>query len=89
MSVGYARALYDFSSEHPEDVALRAGDVVQVLQQVDGSWLKGKNHNKVGYFPYNYVETLKLPALSSGQRLYLAVKSFHEGVKGDLDFDDG
>jgi len=87
--LGYARAAYDFVSEHQEDVSLRAGDIVLVLEEVDDSWLKGKNHNKVGYFPRTYVESVKLPHVSVGQIVFLATRPFIGERTGDLCFDDG
>jgi len=87
--LGYARAAYDFVSERQEDVSLRAGDIVLVLEEVDGGWLKGKNHNKVGYFPRTYVEPVQLPRVSVGQRVYLATRPFTGEEVGDLSFDDG
>jgi len=87
--LGYARAAYDFVSEHQEDVSLRAGDIVLVLEEVDESWLKGKNHNKVGYFPRTYVESVRLPHVSTAQRVFLATRTFTGEEAGDLSFDDG
>jgi len=87
--LGYARAIYDFVSEHQEDVSLRAGDIVLVLEEVDDSWLKGKNHNKVGYFPRTYVESVHLPRVSDGQQVFLATRPFTGEEVGDLSFDDG
>jgi hypothetical protein len=88
-SVGFARAAYDYISDYPEDVTLKAGDVVQVLQRVDDSWLKGKNRNKVGYFPVTYVEPLQLPPVDHGQKLFLSTRAFHGEVNGDLSFEVG
>jgi len=87
--LGYARATYDFESEQQEYVSLRAGDIVLVLEEVDDSWLKGKNHNKVGYFPRTYVESVQLPRISHGQRIFLATRPFAGEEDGDLSFDDG
>jgi len=87
--LGYARAVYDFVSEHKEDVSLRAGDIVLVLEEVDGNWLKGKNHNKVGYFPRSYVDSMQLPRVSNGQRVFLATRPFIGEEIGSLSFDDG
>jgi hypothetical protein len=88
-SLGYARALYDFTAQHQEDVSLSAGDVVQVLEEVDSNWLKGRNHNKVGYFPYSYIGPLDLPNIASNHRLFLAVKPFAGDEEGDLSFNEG
>jgi len=87
--LGYARATYDFLSDHHEDVSLRAGDIVLVLEEVDDSWLKGKNHNKVGYFPRTYVESVQLPRVANGQQVFLATRPFIGEEDGDLSFDDG
>jgi len=87
--LGYARAVYDFEGAHQEDVSLRAGDTVLVLEEVDDSWLKGKNYNKVGYFPRTYVESLQLPQVSNGQQVFLATRPFAGEEVGDLSFDDG
>jgi SH3 domain len=88
-AVGYARAAYDYASDYAEDVTLKAGDVVQVLQQVDDSWLKGKNRNKVGYFPVTYIEPLQLPPVDQGQKLFLSTRAFCGEVQGDLCFEVG
>jgi len=87
--LGYARAAFDFVSEYHEDVSLCAGDIVLVLEEVDDSWLKGKNHNKVGYFPRTYVEPMQLPHVAAGQRVFLATRPFTGEEHGDLSFDDG
>ena len=87
--VGFARALYDYVSDRQEDVSLAAGDIVQVLGELNSDWLKGRNHNKVGYFPRSYIEPLRLPSVSASQRLFLAVKPFIGQVQGDLSFNTG
>jgi len=87
--LGYARAAYDFLSEHQEDVSLRAGDTVLVLEEVDENWLKGKNQNKVGYFPRTYVEAIQLPQVSYGERVFLGIRPFLGEVADDLSFDEG
>ena len=87
--LGYARAIYDFVSEHKENVSLHAGDIILILEEVDESWLKGKNHNKVGYVPRSYVEPVQLPRVSNGQRVFLATRPFAGEEPGDLSFDDG
>ena len=87
--LGYARATYDFVSEHKENVSLNAGDIILILEEVDSSWLKGKNHNKVGYVPRSYIEPVQLPRVSDGQRVFLATRPFAGEEVGDLCFDDG
>ncbi|ESN92542.1 hypothetical protein HELRODRAFT_69259, partial [Helobdella robusta] len=48
-------ALYDFQSEHQGDLNFRAGEVINVLKEVDDDWLLGNIHNQTGIFPKNFV----------------------------------
>lgn len=52
------QALHDFSPEGPGELALRAGDVVNMVEQVDNEWYKGTCRGSTGYFPINYVKVL-------------------------------
>ncbi|NWX94543.1 VINEX protein, partial [Nothoprocta ornata] len=40
------------------ELALRKGDVVYIHKEVDGNWLAGEHHGRVGIFPASYVEVL-------------------------------
>ncbi|EEU04127.1 SH3 domain-containing protein [Dictyostelium discoideum AX4] len=53
-----ARALYDYESAEPSDLNLKAGDIISVIQQDDGSgWTKGRNYEgNEGIFPSTYIE---------------------------------
>ncbi|XP_030004832.1 SH3 domain-containing protein 19 isoform X1 [Sphaeramia orbicularis] len=52
------KALHDFDPEGPGELALRAGDVVSMVEQVDNEWYKGTCRGSTGYFPINYVQVL-------------------------------
>lgn len=54
-SVKRALVLYDFLPEKPEDLALRAGDTVEVLES-NGDWWRGRCNGSQGLFPSNYVQ---------------------------------
>ena len=49
-----ARALYDFNAEDGEEMSLKIGDIVTVVDK-DGDWWQGKIHgdaeHTVGWFP--------------------------------------
>ncbi|CAM9225977.1 unnamed protein product, partial [Phaeothamnion confervicola] len=49
------RALYDYAAADDDELSLRRGDVVEVLES-DGEWWKGRLRSKEGVFPANYVE---------------------------------
>ncbi|KAF2068259.1 hypothetical protein CYY_010415 [Polysphondylium violaceum] len=53
-----ARALYDYDSSEPTDLCLRAGEMITVIQQDDGSgWTKGRSYDgNEGIFPSSYIE---------------------------------
>uniref|UniRef100_A0A1L8DM84 Putative sorbin and sh3 domain-containing protein n=1 Tax=Nyssomyia neivai TaxID=330878 RepID=A0A1L8DM84_9DIPT len=51
-----ARILYDFTAEMPEDLTLREGEFVNVLQEINTEWLYGEFRGRKGQFPANFVE---------------------------------
>ncbi|XP_068178134.1 SH3 domain-containing protein 19 isoform X2 [Antennarius striatus] len=59
------QAIHDFTPEAPEELGLRAGDVVTMVEQVDREWYRGTCRGTTGFFPVNYVKVLsnspKLP----------------------------
>ncbi|KAM8794535.1 vinexin [Eudromia elegans] len=53
-----ARLKFDFAAQSPRELPLRKGDVVYIHKEVDGNWLAGEHHGRVGIFPCAYVEVL-------------------------------
>lgn len=51
-------ALYDFNPESPEEVRLRKGDKIRVIEKTDPNWWTGVNlsTNEQGVFPHNYIK---------------------------------
>lgn len=57
-SKGYmVEALYDIEAEAEDELAFKAGDMIEVLETSDDGWWKGRVHGKEGLFPVNYVRT--------------------------------
>lgn len=54
----YAEALYPYKPQQPEDLELRAGDKIQVLEHTSKDWWKGSIGSRSGMFPSNYVKVL-------------------------------
>ncbi|XP_061102730.1 SH3 domain-containing protein 19 isoform X2 [Conger conger] len=64
-----AQALYDFVPERPEELALKAGDLVSMVEWVDGEWCRGCTRGATGMFPVSYVRMLSvIPAPPGGQK---------------------
>ncbi|XP_060784799.1 nostrin [Neoarius graeffei] len=57
-SVGKCKALYDFSSEKKDELNMKEGDLLNILQKDNSGWWYGELNGKRGHFPYNYVEEL-------------------------------
>ncbi|XP_038069091.1 growth factor receptor-bound protein 2-like [Patiria miniata] len=53
------KAMYDFEPQDNNELELRAGDVVEVLDKSDRDWWFGKLRTKTGLFPSTYVQELK------------------------------
>ena len=53
------KALYDYQATIPEELSIKEGDVITVLDTSDGDWWIGElKDGKKGSFPANYVESL-------------------------------
>ncbi|KAF5303390.1 hypothetical protein FQA39_LY09981 [Lamprigera yunnana] len=50
--------LYNFKSRHQDELDLKAGDKVTVIDFSDPDWWKGKSFGRVGYFPSKYCSKL-------------------------------
>ncbi|XP_068214896.1 proto-oncogene vav isoform X6 [Palaemon carinicauda] len=50
--------LYNFTSRHPDELDLRAGYKVTVIDTSDPDWWQGKCLGRTGYFPSKYVTRL-------------------------------
>ncbi|XP_052264885.1 growth factor receptor-bound protein 2-like isoform X3 [Dreissena polymorpha] len=55
-----AAALYDFNPQEPGELFLKKGDEVDIEEEIDRHWWRGKNTrtNEIGLFPANYVRVL-------------------------------
>ena len=49
-------ALYTFPGSAVGDLALEKGELVELLQNVGGGWVRGKAGDRVGIFPASFVE---------------------------------
>ncbi|NXK83178.1 NCF2 factor, partial [Amazona guildingii] len=49
-------AQYNYEATQPEDLELKAGDVILVLSKVNEDWLEGQCKGKIGIFPSAFVQ---------------------------------
>ncbi|XP_048241790.1 uncharacterized protein LOC124114609 isoform X1 [Haliotis rufescens] len=71
--------LYNFKGKEKDDMDLRAGWKVNLINSSDPDWWKGRCNGKVGYFPATYVQRL-VP----GQRVFQVTHTMNlsEGDNG-------
>ena len=53
-----AKCLFDFKSESDEELGFRKGDEVEILEELDENWWKGRLNDQEGLFPATYVQVL-------------------------------
>ncbi|KAM9393212.1 SH3 and cysteine-rich domain-containing protein 2-like [Pholidichthys leucotaenia] len=63
-------ALYKFMPQEPNDLELHPGDRVQVTDDSNEEWWKGKSGDRVGFFPANFVQRVR-----PGERVWRAIQS--------------
>ncbi|XP_036402922.1 SH3 and cysteine-rich domain-containing protein 2-like [Megalops cyprinoides] len=65
-------ALYKFLPQEKNDLELQPGDRVQVTDDSNEDWWKGKSGDKVGFFPANFVQRVR-----PGERVWRVIQPFH------------
>ena len=51
-----AKVVDDYDAEYDDEISLKIGELVEVLDQTDTDWWKGSLNGKVGLFPSNYIQ---------------------------------
>lgn len=79
-------ALYDFPATHSDDLALKEGDVVQLVRKVNDDWLEGRIGNRQGIFPLSFVD-IKVPLPGIPDNVVTALYAFPGETSEDLSFE--
>ncbi|KAL3234438.1 [PSI+] inducibility protein 3 [Nakaseomyces bracarensis] len=72
----YVEALYNFEPQQDGDLALEAGDKIQVLEKPSAEWYRGRLGNQEGMFPSNYVKPASPSSLTN--KAHLAPPSYEQ-----------
>ncbi|KAG7458790.1 hypothetical protein MATL_G00224340 [Megalops atlanticus] len=82
------QALHDFTPEGSEELALRAGDLVCMVERVDDEWYSGTCRGCTGIFPVSYVRVLSsIPAPPSAKKAPPAAAVSGPRVVARFDFE--
>nr|XP_023672082.1 nostrin isoform X1 [Paramormyrops kingsleyae] len=57
-SIGKCKALYNFTSDRDDELELKEGDLLDILEKDQSGWWYGVLNNQRGHFPSTYVEEL-------------------------------
>ncbi|XP_022084536.1 protein app1-like [Acanthaster planci] len=55
-SLGTCKAMYDFNAEEPDELTIKNGDVIEILEHISADWIKGRLKGKTGKFPKAFVD---------------------------------
>ncbi|KAJ8403597.1 hypothetical protein AAFF_G00349230 [Aldrovandia affinis] len=63
------QVLHDFTPEGSDELVLRVGDTVSLVERVDSDWYRGTCRGSSGIFPVNHVKTLSnVPAAANEKK---------------------
>jgi hypothetical protein len=61
-------AMYDFEAKKPNQLSMKANDVIVVIDRDPSGWWKGQLDGKTGRFPRNFTSPYKEPASPAGAK---------------------
>ncbi|XP_010078027.1 PREDICTED: SH3 domain-containing protein 19 [Pterocles gutturalis] len=90
-SVEWCEALHDFTAETKDDLSFKKGDYIQILEQVDPEWYRGRLNEKEGIFPAVFVQicSARVELLGGKKGKAKALYDFHGENEDELSFKAG
>uniref|UniRef100_A0A8B9PJD4 SH3 and cysteine-rich domain-containing protein n=1 Tax=Apteryx owenii TaxID=8824 RepID=A0A8B9PJD4_APTOW len=64
-------ALYKFVPQETEDLEMRPGDMITLLEDSNEDWWKGKIEDRTGFFPANFVQRVQ-----HDEKIYRCIRTF-------------
>lgn len=64
-------ALYKFVPQENEDLEMRPGDMITLLEDSSEDWWKGKIDDRTGFFPANFVQRVQ-----HDEKIYRCIRTF-------------
>lgn len=62
------KVIYSYQENKPDELTLAVGDIVEIFEEVEEGWWKGKLNGKTGVFPSNFVEIIESASPMSANR---------------------
>ncbi|XP_046846838.1 nostrin-like [Xenia sp. Carnegie-2017] len=57
--IGQCAAVYDYDATQSDELTIRSGDVIDIVEKQDSDWWLGHLNGRTGIFPAMYVEEMK------------------------------
>ncbi|XP_070324497.1 SH3 domain-containing protein 21 isoform X1 [Odocoileus virginianus] len=64
----WCKANFNYTPEQADELQLQAGEIVEVIKEIEDGWWLGKKNGQLGAFPSNFVELLDSGPPSLGNR---------------------
>ncbi|XP_059520218.1 SH3 and cysteine-rich domain-containing protein isoform X2 [Myotis daubentonii] len=64
-------ALYKFVPQENEDLEMRPGDMITLLEDSNEDWWKGKIQDRIGFFPANFVQRVQ-----QNEKIFRCIRTF-------------
>ncbi|KAF5342321.1 hypothetical protein D9611_001492 [Ephemerocybe angulata] len=75
---------YNENNEDPKDLTFHAGDIIEIIEETNADWWKGRFNGREGLVPSNYVQKIETPVdaepASTGKRPYKPFGAVYHGV---------
>lgn len=62
------KAIFSYQENKADELTLAVGDIVEIYEEVEEGWWKGKLKSKIGVFPSNFVEIIESASPMSANR---------------------
>lgn len=59
MSGSFCRSLYAFNGDHEQGLKFEAGELIKIIQALEGGWWEGEKDGVRGWFPSTYVQVVE------------------------------
>ncbi|XP_041466815.1 dynamin-binding protein-like isoform X2 [Lytechinus variegatus] len=87
-------AIFDFETTEPGELALKAGDEVDITSRINENWIAGTCNGKTGTFPANFVKPVDEASSNISEKKptsyqVTAVQDYQSSTEGDLCFKTG
>jgi len=85
--ISVVKAIADFASDQEGDLTFSVGDMIEVIENIDENWSRGRIGEREGIFPATFVESSDAEASTQTGVIYrVAIADFPGENEGDLAF---